>query len=106
LHLQLHITEEILIYDLFNNFDVRWNPIASNGGIISKSWIGRDEDRIICGLIWCAFSEFSSRYWGKPRKFIVRIADIRVRIWNLDTCHVSDCEFIGPLSALGVARTT
>jgi hypothetical protein len=23
LHLQLHITEEILIYDLFNNFDVR-----------------------------------------------------------------------------------
>jgi hypothetical protein len=22
-----------------------------------------------------------------------------------NTCHVSDCEFIGPLQALGVART-
>jgi hypothetical protein len=55
-------------------------------------------------------SQFPSRILSYPLGRDHAQKTVRLSLHGVDhtenTCHLSDCEFIGPLAALGVARTT
>jgi hypothetical protein len=57
-------------------------------GVVSVSWIGKDVKGSGLGLILCTAPSFAWSGWGKSRKTLISMVELRAEIWNRNLANM------------------